>query len=89
MNRQVGRQDRLGQQVRHRRPARRLVRAGRFDVAGDHVAAEAVIDDIGAILVGEGERLVGAVARDKLVALGELDRLGAADPAFQIDRARS
>ena len=36
------------------------VDAGRFDRGADHRLAKAVIDHIGAIMFGEGDRLLGA-----------------------------
>ena len=43
------------------RPARRRGRSGRrLDRGADHRLAEAVIDHISAIMLGEGDRLLGA-----------------------------
>lgn len=52
---QVGRRGRLAQHSLHPLPACPLTWPGRFDIGSHHVQAQAVVDDIAAILVGEVE----------------------------------
>ena len=76
---------RLGSESSRRIAAQRAAGSGpgALDIGLHHRLAEAVIDHIGAVMFGEGDRLLGAAARLQAVALAELDRLGAGDPAFE------
>ena len=53
-------------------------------MAANHFQAQAVIDDIAAILIGEGDGLRGASLRQKLIFLCKLDRSFAANLPVEI-----